>query len=461
MYNENSTGSNVQSIKLDQTKFLMTKGKRQFDTPDQNICLNLFPQAVAPEIFSLSSDGKTIIRKLTIGEFEGSASFPVSNGPSSLDIDASFEKSWLTEKRSPHSQGTGPSLRVVDLFAGCGGLSVGIQFAAQALEGKFESVFASDIDEGALQVYSANLFPKQTCSKPIEEIFENELTVALSLREKKLKNECGHVDFLIGGPPCQGHSDLNNHTRRNDPRNDLYGVMGRAATVLKPNFIIIENVLGVRHSSTEVVQKTLKHLDGLGYQTASIMLNAANYGVAQNRKRHFTLATFGNPQMLTYTLMSLVRKVRPVMWAIEDIINESELNPDVFTTAATHSATNKERIKYLFDNEIYELPDSERPDCHRLKPHAYNSVYGRMRPDAPAPTITSGFGSTGQGRFVHPFRRRTITPHEAARIQFFPDWFSFGNIGRRQLQKYIGNAVPSKLGYVLGLALLNSGGGHS
>jgi DNA (cytosine-5)-methyltransferase 1 len=451
--------SKTRNTELERTKSSMTKRQKKFDPPDQSGDLGLFPKIVVPEAFRLSQDGKTITRKVSIANYEGSASFPATNEPFGLDIDASFEKSWLMAKRPPDSLGTGPRLRVVDLFAGCGGLSVGIQAASQALDGRFESVFASDIDEGALQVYSANLSPKHTCSKPIEETFVSELKATLNMREKRLKEQCGQLDFLIGGPPCQGHSDLNNHTRRNDPRNDLYAVMGRAATVLQPKFIIIENVLGVRHSSTEVVQKTLNHLNGLGYQTASIMLNAANYGVAQNRKRHFTLAMFGNPEILHCTLMALVRKVRPVMWAIDDIIDESESSPNVFTTAATHSATNKERISYLFQNNLYELPDSERPDCHRLKPHAYNSVYGRMRPDAQAPTITSGFGSTGQGRFVHPFRRRTLTPHEAARIQFFPDWFSFDDLGRRQLQKYIGNAVPPKLGYVLGLALLNTGGG--
>jgi DNA (cytosine-5)-methyltransferase 1 len=82
-------------------------------------------------------------------------------------------------------------------------------------------------------------------------------------------------------------------------------------------------------------------------------------------------------------------------------------------------------------------------------------VYGRMRPDVPAPTITSGFGSTGQGRFVHPLEPRTLTPREAARLQGFPDWFSFSAVdGRRALQEMIGNAVPSRLGYVAAMELL-------
>ena len=74
--------------------------------------------------------------------------------------------------------------------------------------------------------------------------------------------------------------------------------------------------------------------------------------------------------------------------------------------------------------------------------------------DKPAPTITGGFGSNGQGRFVHPLRRRTLTPHEAARLQFFPDYFDFGNVKRRELQQIIGNAVPSKAGYAIGLEFL-------
>ncbi len=446
----------LQDLEPKRTIFPMEERQKQLDLADQIGGLGLFSQELAPEIFNLSSDRKTVTRNVTIAKYEASASLPACDGPYGLDIDASFEKSWLMSKRISDSPEIGPNLRAVDLFAGCGGLSVGVQAAAQALGGRFSSVFASDIDEGALQVYSANLLPHHSCFKPIEETIGYDFEVALTLEERRLKEQCGHVDFLIGGPPCQGHSDLNNHSRRSDPRNALYGVMGRAAAVFSPSCIIIENVLGVRHSSIGIAQKTLEYLNDLGYRTASIMLNAADYGVAQNRKRHFTIATVGNIDVLRSTLVELERKVRPVMWAIDDLIDDDVSVPNAFKSAANHSLTNKERINYLFDNELYELPDSERPDCHRLKPHTYKSVYGRMRPDSPAPTLTSGFGSTGQGRFVHPYRRRTVTPHEAARIQFFPDWFSFGDIGRRQLQKYIGNAVPPKLGYVLCLALINT-----
>lgn len=408
------------------------------------------------EAFTLSKVDKTITRIVSIENYKGETVIPYPDNMTPLGHDSLFDKLWLTTKNIIY-KGNGPKLRVVDLFAGCGGLSLGIQAAASALGGAFESVFAADIDEGALGVYSLNLAPKHISSDPLDMTFEREIGSPLNADEAFLKAQCGHIDFLIGGPPCQGHSDLNNHTRRNDPRNDLYYIMSRASLVFEPEYIIIENVLGVRHSTTEVVQRTLAQLNKQGYKTASIALNASKYGVAQSRRRHFTLALKGSIDVLHQTLASLERSERPVMWAIDDLMDESELFEDVYVNPSVHSDINQSRINFLFEHNIYELPNSERPDCHRLKQHTYNSVYGRMRPGQPAPTVTSGFGSTGQGRFVHPFRRRTITPHEAARIQYFPDWFTFGNIGRRQLQKYIGNAVPSKLGYVLGLALLNAG----
>src|SRR5205823_6332402 len=98
----------------------------------------------------------------------------------------------------------------------------------------------------------------------------------------------------------------------------------------------------------------------------------------------------------------------------------------LFDTAAVHAAVNQRRIEYLFEHDVFDLPNEIRPDCHRLKDHAYHAVYGRMRWNEPAPTITTGFGSTGQGRFVHPLKPRTLTPHEAARLQLIPDFFCFG-----------------------------------
>ena len=148
-----------------------------------------------------------------------------------------------------------------------------------------------------------------------------------------------------------------------------------------------------------------------------------------------------------------------------------------FDTPANHKIQNRERIAWLFGEnwskdevikfnksgdsdkpEAWELPNHRRPPCHQEK-NTYPAVYGRMYAELPAPTITTGFGSTGQGRFVHPHRKRSLTPHEAARVQTFPDFFDFSSEnGRVSLQTLIGNAVPPFLGSHIALqAILVNG----
>jgi DNA (cytosine-5)-methyltransferase 1 len=117
-------------------------------------------------------------------------------------------------------------------------------------------------------------------------------------------------------------------------------------------------------------------------------------------------------------------------------------------------------MKYLVNKGVYRLPDRMRPDCHKDGNHTYASVYGRLNWDEPAQTITGGFISPGQGRFVHPSLPRTLTPHEAARLQFFPDFFDFSNVEKRTaLAEMIGNAVPMKLSYAFCVEFLTGPSG--
>src|SRR5207248_3050927 len=142
-------------------------------------------------------------------------------------------------------------------------------------------------------------------------------------------------------------------------------------------------------------------------------------------------------------------------WAIRDIARG--MSAAVMDQSAEAIDITRKRINYLFDHKLYELPNSQRPACHKEKDHTYKSVYGRMRWTSPAPTITCGFVTMGCGRFVHPSRRRTITPHEAARIQYIPDFFDFSPAvqkSRGSALELIGNAVPPKLSYVFALELL-------
>jgi DNA (cytosine-5)-methyltransferase 1 len=140
------------------------------------------------------------------------------------------------------------------------------------------------------------------------------------------------------------------------------------------------------------------------------------------------------------------------MWAIGDLSRRS--GKTFFDKASVPAPQTRRRIDWLFDNEAYELKNSQRPECQQGD-HRYIGVYGRMRPSEPGPTITGGYDTMGRGRYVHPTRRRTITPHEAARIQFFPDWFDFGVVkARARLAQVIGNAVPPKLSYVFALEFM-------
>lgn len=371
-----------------------------------------------------------------------------------LSANSDYELLWLQCQRKPVSSEKNGEIRVIDLFCGCGGLTLGIEEACRALEYKFTSILGADLSPAALELYKRNFMPQNTISDPIELFIDQELGEPLSEHEQQFINMVGDVDILLGGPPCQGNSDLNNHTRRSDPRNLLYLRMIRCVEILRPKYVLIENVPGVQHDQHSVVSTAKDTLCKLGYYVDSGTINMAEIGVPQNRKRFFLIAALEKPISLQNAIDEHRIPTRDIGWAINDLLNVEENT--IFDTPARSSDINMRRIDYLFDHDIYDLPNSERPDCHRLKKHSYTAVYGRMHWDRPSPTITGGFGSNGQGRFVHPLRRRTITPHEAARIQFFPDYFSFENVKRRELQQIIGNAVPSKASYIIGIEFLKN-----
>lgn len=408
--------------------------------------------AVGPaESFSVDTNAGLVFRR--VGRRDGSISTS-----SVIDVAKGvrrtrdrFDVSWL-RAATPPPAANGDPVVIADLFAGCGGLSLGAAEACRALGLQAEHALAVELDDNAAAIFAKNFPQSDLRARPIEELVDGEVGARLTVRERRLRSDVGDIDLLIAGPPCQGHSDLNNHSRRDDPKNALYLRALRFAEVARPRHLIIENVPGVAHDRLGVVRTSVDVLTRLGYAVETVVLNADDFGVPQRRRRHVLVASRGTAAP-TEGLTSLHAPTRPVSWAIDDL--EVGALGDVFENPARHAAINFNRIKYLFDHDLYELPDAQRPDCHRLKPHSYLAVYGRMHPDRPAPTITAGFGSTGQGRFVHPFEPRTLTPHEAARVQGFPDFFDFSACrGRRALQQMIGNAVPPRLAYALAVTLL-------
>lgn len=365
---------------------------------------------------------------------------------------ADFDQSWLKSNTSVLFAPKGDKIRLADLFCGTGPMTLGVIEAAKALNLDIEPVFAIDFEPSASSNYSLNFPTCNVVTDDITKILDGEIGSSPTPNEKSLIENLGEIDFLIAGPPCQGHSDLNNHTRRNDPRNQLLFRACRFIELFKPSYFIIENVQGIRHDKNNVLEDAKNILASLGYYLSEQLLMASDFGVAQNRRRFLLIGTRNKIDINLEPYK--INTPRPVLWAIADLIDTYDpLN--IFNSSATHSKVNQKRIDYLFENELHELPYQERPKCQRTPNNRYTSVYGRMYANKPAPTITSGFGSIGQGRFCHPNLRRTLTPHEAARVQFIPDHFKFSNLlSRVALQKMIGNAVPPKLTYIIGLELL-------
>jgi DNA (cytosine-5)-methyltransferase 1 len=368
------------------------------------------------------------------------------------NLSSDFDLFWLRTKQNPIADARNGVVAVADLFAGCGAMSAGVREACRALQLEMRSSLAIENDSEKLRVYGLNFPEAMALGEPIETLVDGNLGEMPTEKEKALIANIGGIDILIGGPPCQGHSDLNNFTRRSDPRNGLIIRFARSVELLRPKHLIIENVQGIRHDKGNVLQFVEAKLRSLGYKIDQALIECSSVGVPQRRRRFFLVGSLERQIDIAAIIAGQGGRPQNIQWACEDLLNVA--NVTTFESSAVHSPVNQERIQYLFDNKLFDLPDEVRPDCHRLKKHAYRAVYGRMRWDDPAPTITTGFGSTGQGRFVHPLKPRTLTPHEAARLQFIPDFFQFGAAGRTQLQKMIGNAVPPKISYLLALELL-------
>ena len=363
------------------------------------------------------------------------------------------DKRWLRMKKKPKVSNPKITIRSVDLFAGIGGIAVGTMEACRRLNLGHNCELANEWDKSVLSVFEDNIQPQVAICGDVGSIFNGGLFAKninalsnkkLTVLERNLLSAHPKIiepDLLTGGPPCQGHSDLNNHSRRDDPRNALYYRMVRAAKVLNPKAIIIENVSTVIHSKGKVVDHSVAILEKMGYFVKLVMVWGNEFGVPQKRKRHFLIASRISSPDISLLDEYKMDKDRTLRWAIEDI--ESLAHSSIYDSPAVSDDENKKRMQWLINNDEYNLPNDLRPDCHK-DGHNYPAVYGRMYYDLPSSTITTGFRSNGQGRFTHPNANpaRPLTPHEGARIQTFPDWFSFDKVGVTKMSKGIGNAVP-------------------
>lgn len=362
-------------------------------------------------------------------------------------------------------------VHIVDAFCGPGGLGLGVKLAAEAVgrSAVFDAII--DTDRDAAEVHKRNLGCGSLISDGVSSLVDFHVSgsggsarfaYAPEVLDERLLR-VPRTDIFIAGPPCEGHSNLNNHTRRADPRNKLYVTAIALGVALNSRAIIVENVPTVQNDKSGVVTEARKILESSGYSVATRVLKADELGAPQRRQRFFMLAwqgtTLDGYDPLEEASKALASQATPVSWAIGDLVN---MVPDrLFDTPTKVNQENQRRIEFLFDNNLHDLPDAERPDCHK-NGTTYRSVYGRMHWDRPSHTITTGFNTPGQGRNVHPLRRRVITPHEAARLQGFPDWYELDppefDAKRKHLAKWIGDAVHPALGYAATIAALDACG---
>jgi DNA (cytosine-5)-methyltransferase 1 len=325
------------------------------------------------------------------------------------------------------SSATRRKLTAVDLFCGCGGTTVGLKNAG------FRVVGAVDNDPLAIQTYSANHPRVKVWTEDIRQLQPLEVAAALGIKP-------GELDLLAGCPPCQGFSTMrtrNGAVRIDDPRNDLLLEFQRFVEELKPRAVMIENVPGLAQDACFAV--FCRNMKDLGYLGDPEVLNTANYGVPQRRRRLIYLAGRG----LAIALAAPSRQKKTVREAIGGLPKAGESGDPVHDLPEERSA----RIRGLISRipkdggSRSDLGDDCQLDCHK-RCDGFKDVYGRMAWDDVAPTITSGCFNPSKGRFLHPEEDRAITMREAALLQGFPPRYRWIHNRKSAVALMIGNALP-------------------
>lgn len=329
--------------------------------------------------------------------------------------------------RKPRSKTLG-KLTALDLFAGCGGLSLGLEKAG------FEVLGAVEKDEKAAETYALNNPDTQMWLNDIRNLKTLSVSRKLGLRK-------GQLDLLAGCPPCQGFSalrTLNGKHAIRDKRNDLIFEFLRFAEALLPKAIMMENVPGL--ATNRRFKQFVKKLTELGYEGHYKVLNAANFGVPQRRRRLIYVAGL-NAEIGFAKPRSICKSVRD---AIAGLPSAGHSGDPVHDIPENRSEIVRSLIKSIPKDGggRSDLSEDRQLDCHKTC-DGFKDVYGRMSWDTLAPTITSGFFNPSKGRFLHPSKNRAITVREAAMLQGFPRKYKF-NIehGKVSLALMIGNALP-------------------
>jgi DNA (cytosine-5)-methyltransferase 1 len=328
------------------------------------------------------------------------------------------------------------SLVAIDLFCGCGGVSNGF------LQAGVRVAAGVDFDERCKETYEKNNPKSHFLLKDISRLSAKEIVESVGdLRS-------GENRLLLSAcAPCQPFSQQNRGTRVNSEKRILTHV-ARLVRELEPDFVFLENVYGLKNvRGYSAFRRLLNTLEKLGYKTKSGMVNACDYGVAQVRQRFVLTAVRGD--CVCWASPTHGQKCnspyRTVRDAIERFpaIQHGKSHPEVSNhVASILSPTNYRRAQATPPDggSRSSWPKELRLKCH-VSHDGHPDVYGRLKWDSPAPTLTTKCTSISNGRFGHPEQHRAISAREAASLQGFSDDYVFVG-GVSSLRRLVGNAVP-------------------
>lgn len=316
----------------------------------------------------------------------------------------------------------------IDLFSGCGGLTLGLKLAG------FKILAAVEQDELAVKTYKAN--------HPDIRVWHNDIRAvrAKTLRES-LNLKRGDLDLLAGCPPCQGFSALrtrNGAAQKRDRRNSLIREIMRFTRAFLPKTVMMENVPGLAEHWS--FQKLCRDLRRLGYRINWDVKDARYFGVPQRRKRLILVAGRG----FEVPLAKESNVLKTVRNAFKNLRRPGKSRDALQNLGEDRSAKVMRIIRAIprDGGSRTDLPASRQLNCHK-RTNGFRDIYGRMAWDAPSPTITGGCFNPSKGRFLHPKENRAITLREAAILQSFPRRYRFPvSASKEAIALMIGNALP-------------------
>lgn len=367
------------------------------------------------------------------------------------------------------------NLTAVDLFAGAGGLSLGFENAG------FKVVFAVENDVCSVETYRMNRNGSggEVILSDISQInFTDTLT--------KFRLERGEIDILMGGAPCQGFSFSNMKTRTADnPKNHLFKEFIRAAEEIYPKWILFENVSGIANfEKGKVIEIIHAELNNLGYLCTSCIINSADYGVPQMRKRFFLIGNrlgikFSFPQPACGNGRKPYITVHDAVSDLPLLNNGSEVDALPYQYNDSNLSEYQRKMRknlgknYCLNNwttknsdlivSRYKLipPGGNWKDIpahlmknYKNKSNCHSGIYKRLKWDEPS-IVISNFRKC---MLIHPEQHRGLSVREAARLQSFPDKYIFyGRLGSQQQQ--VANAVPPLLAESIAATIRGTIGG--